>query len=266
MLQVKLERDIHAKLSTLPKQNPGEPDIIVSLKSAGDMKSGSEYRAGLLEHLQVRPERFFSLVQVHSQRVYVSGPELNPTQEGDGLVAGAADHVLGVSVADCMPIFLFHTESRNFAVVHSGWKGTGIVLQALELFRKGYGIPAEEVTAVLGPSIRSCCYQVDESRAKIFRSSWGPEAVKWSAAPPAHTLLSSLGTDTKDMRNGNNNGGRQAPFLDLLTANFRSLQQQGLRDIRFIDECTACTDDLGSFRQEGAGQFTHMLAIIGYIK
>ena len=264
MLQVKLARDFHAYISSLAKRNPGEPDIIVSLKSAGDMKSGSLYRAALLEHLQVRPEFFYSLTQVHSQQVYVSGPQLNSTQEGDGLVAGARDHVLGVSVADCMPIFLFHAESRNFAVLHSGWRGTGIVLQALGLFQKCYGIPAEDVTAVLGPSIRSCCYQVDEARAQVFRSSWGSEAVKWRAAPPAHTLLSQHSTDNKDVHN--RGSGRQAPFLDLLTANLRCLQQQGLRDIRFIDECTACTADLGSFRREGSEQFTHMLAIIGYIK
>lgn len=264
MLQVKLERDINAYISTLTKQNPGEPDIIVSLKSAGDMKFGSRNRAALLEHLQVRPKRFFSLKQIHSQQVYVSGPELHSTQEGDGLVAGARDHVLGVSVADCMPIFLFHAESRNFAVVHSGWKGTGIVLQALGQFQRRYGIPVEQVTAVLGPSIRSCCYQVDEARAQVFRSNWGSDAVKWSAAPPAHTLISAHSTENEDIHNSSS--GRQAPFLDLLSANLHSLQQQGLRDIRFIDECTACTADLGSFRREGPVQFTHMLAIIGYIK
>jgi len=222
------------------------------------------YRAGLLEHLQVRPERFFSLQQVHSQRVYVSGPALSSSQEGDGLVAGNGDHVLGVSVADCMPIFLFHAESRNFAVVHSGWKGTGIAVEALGLFQKRYGIPAEDVTALLGPSIRSCCYQVDEARAQVFRSNWGSESVKWKSAPPAHTLLSSQSTENEDVYSRGSD--RQAPFLDLLTANLRSLQQQGLRDIRFIDECTACTADLGSFRREGPEQFTHMLAIIGYIK
>ncbi|MDZ7793579.1 MAG: laccase domain-containing protein [Spirochaetia bacterium] len=210
MLQVKLERDIHSYISSLAKQNPEEPDIIVSLKSAGDMKSGSLSRAALLEHLQVRPELFYSLSQVHSQQVYVSGPQLNSTQEGDGLVAGARDHVLGVSVADCMPIFLFHAESRNFAVVHSGWKGTGIVLQALRLFQERYGIAAEEVTAVLGPSIRSCCYQVDEARAQKFSSSWGSEAVKWSAAPPVHTLLSAHSTENQDMHNSGT--GRRAPF------------------------------------------------------
>jgi len=264
MLQVKLERNLHGYISSLPKRNQGEPDIIVSLKSAGDMKSGSLYRTTLLEHLQVKPERFYSLNQVHSQQVYVSGPALSSSQEGDGLVAGDRDHVLGVSVADCMPIFLFHTQSRNFAVVHSGWKGTGIALQALGQFQKRYGIPAEDVTAVLGPSIRSCCYQVDESRAQEFRSNWGSESVKWRTAPPAHTLLSQHSTDYQDVHNGGST--REAPFLDLLSANLHSLQQQGLHDIRFIDECTACTADLGSFRREGPVQFTHMLAIIGYIK
>ncbi|MCF7915839.1 MAG: polyphenol oxidase family protein [Spirochaetaceae bacterium] len=264
MLQVKLERDTHTYISSLPKQEPGEPDIIMSLKPAGDMSSGGSSRTALLENLQVKPERFFSLKQIHSQQVYVSGPALSSAQEGDGLVAGAHDHVLGVSVADCMPIFLFHAESRNFAVVHSGWKGTGIALQALGQFRERYGIPAEDVTAVLGPSIRSCCYQVDEARAQLFRSNWGRDSVKWRATPPAHTLLTQHSTDSKNVHNGESTG--EAPFLDLLSANLHSLQQQGLGDIRFIDECTACTADLGSFRREGPEQFTHMLAIIGYIK
>lgn len=107
-----------------------------------------------------------------------------------------------------------------------------------------YNLPAAAFTAVLGPSIRSCCYQVDEARAELFRSRWGEKSV--------------IRRDDQD--------GQARPYLDLLQANISLLADAGVEDLRVVDECTYCNTDHGSFRREGPELFTHMLAMIGYFK
>jgi polyphenol oxidase len=249
-----LERDTRGKTGIIKKLQQDEPDLVLSLRAAGDMRFGSDQRSSLLLHMPIEPARLYSLQQVHSHAVYTSGPEISADLEGDGLVAGDPEHVLTVSVADCMPIFLFHAAARRFAVVHSGWKGTGIALQALQQLREPAGqpvLPVSEITAVLGPSIRSCCYRVDKERAALFVDRWGADSVVWRG---------------DDGSNGAGSKAEPVPYLDLLQANLHSLEAAGVQDIRYVDECTACTADLGSFRREGPQQFTHMLAMIGYFK
>ena len=258
MLLVPLERHSHGKFGLIKKLRQNEPDLALSLSPAGDMRSGSDQRRSLLLHMPLEPARLYSLHQVHSHKVFTTGPEINGDIEGDGLVAGDPSHVLAVSVADCMPIFLFHAATRRFALVHSGWKGTGIALRALKLLKAQSGLKAADFTAVLGPSIRNCCYQVDEERAASFSADWGGDSVVWRAAGFSGTAGHTASTTTA--------GAGRAPYLDLLQANLSSLQKAGVQDIRYVDECTACTADLGSFRREGPQQFTHMLAMIGYFK
>ncbi len=250
---VPLERHSHGKFGLIKKLRQNEPDLALSLRPAGDMRSGSDTRSSLLLHMPLEPARLYSLHQVHSHKVFTTGSEITGDIEGDGLVAGDPGHVLAVSVADCMPIFLFHAATRRFAVVHSGWKGTGIALRALDMLTEQSGLSASDFTAVLGPSIRNCCYKVDEERAARFSADWGDDSVVWRSAA-ARTAEADAA------------GAGRAPYLDLLQANGASLQQAGLQDIRYVDECTACTADMGSFRREGPQQFTHMLAMIGYFK
>jgi hypothetical protein len=171
-----------------------------------------------------------------------------PNVEADGMLTDRRGDVLGVTVADCMPIYLFAAGGRDaaenghapvFGILHSGWKGTGIAAEALRMLETERGIAAHSVTAVLGPSIRSCCYRVDRERGEYFASSWGEEAVR---------------------RDG------EAWYLDLVAANTGLLRSAGVEDIRVVDSCTMCEERFGSYRREGSEGFTHMLAMIGYFK
>lgn len=270
---------------------PGEPELLLSLRRAGDMKSkygrdrllrrtistinnskkvSGEWASeanGVLNYREPPPLRL--LRQVHSRKVYwteelESAGENPDFVEGDGLLTSRGDELLGVTVADCMPIYLFprddevfrkdqerreHQSSKSerdfasnsthlFGIVHSGWKGTGIAADALERIETKTGIEAKRMVVVFGPSIRRCCYRVDESRAELYASSWGNEAVR-----------------VERLENY---------YLDILSANISLLRKKGVEDIRIVDACTAHNEDFGSFRREGAESFTHMLAMIGY--
>jgi YfiH family protein len=161
--------------------------------------------------------------------------------------------VLAVTVADCLPVFLLDLRSGSFAALHSGWKGTGIVLTALALMKER-GTRPEETAALLGPCIRSCCYRVDDGRAAFFEAEFGPSSLRVRALTRGGGPF-PLGSVVR--RDG---GGS---YLDLQAANARLLAAAGVRHIAWCEDCTFTDERLGSYRREGPGTYTRMAAMAG---
>ena len=160
-----------------------------------------------------------------------------PDKRGDGLILAHEGDFLSVTAADCMPVWVWNRETGRIALLHSGWKGTGILAAAIERMesRGGPGM----LTVLLGPSIGSCCYRVDEERYSLFRECWGDDSVR------------------------EDNGGL---YLSLLDANLRIAAAYGVEECWSWSPCTVCNREFGSFRREGADNFTSMLALSGYFK
>jgi copper oxidase (laccase) domain-containing protein len=171
---------------------------------------------------------------------------------GDGLVSREAVY-LAVTAADCLPVFLLDTESLGrekipFAVLHSGWRGTGIVLKALALMGERWHTRPEAVAAVLGPCIQSCCYHVEEERARNFEAAFGGPGGAYPLGPVV------------------GGGASRGEFtLGLQAANARLLANAGVRNIAVCTDCTFTDERLGSFRREGAGTYTRMVALAGRV-
>ncbi len=152
--------------------------------------------------------------------------------QADGIITCNKNIVPVVTVADCMPIYLYDSVSGCFGVLHSGWKGTGIVLEALCLAEKMYGAKAENFHVVIGPHIKRCCYSIDENRAQYFIDNFSADCVE--------TLSNS------EIR------------LSLEKANRYILSNAGVKpeNISIIGSCTSCSVDnnndhqFGSFRRE----------------
>jgi YfiH family protein len=148
---------------------------------------------------------------------------------GDGLITTDPGVVLVITVADCMPIFLWEPHSGVVGVCHSGWKGTGIAADAIRLAGETYGAQPHHFHVTLGPHIRDCCYTVDADRAALFRTHYGSASV------------------TED-------GATGAYRLSLAQANRVLLERVGVPP-GHIDECpqcTCCDTRFGSFRRETA--------------
>jgi YfiH family protein len=207
-------------------------------------------RAALFAALNLEPPLVFGLTQIHSREVLTVDRNNPPAVPADGMVCCDREISLCVTVADCLPVFLLDTESAMFGLVHSGWKGTGIVLQALGRMRET-GTRAEAVAAVLGPCICSCCYRVDEQRALAFEKEFGAvaSAVTFEQEGPPPVTRREEGPDGRHW------------YLDLKAANIRLLAGAGVRNIAVCGDCTFTDTRLGSFRREGPN-FTHMAAMI----
>ena len=195
---------------------------------------GNKNRKKLLGELGINAGDIYSVSQKHSREIVLTGDwGSEPLTEADGIISSNDSEKIAVTVADCMPIFLFDSVKGVRALLHSGWKGTGIVLDAIKIMESRYGCSDADITAVLGPAIGSCCYNVDDERAGIFKQAWGDAAVVY--------------------RN-------RTSYLSLRNANEGLLKSVGIGEIISIDRCTCC-GGLGSFRREGPQNFTQMFCL-----
>lgn len=66
--------------------------------------------------------------------------------------------------ADCLPVFIFDPSCPAVGIVHSGREGTlrGVVLRTVEKMIAEFGSVPKDCYAAIGPSIRGCCYAVDD--------------------------------------------------------------------------------------------------------
>jgi YfiH family protein len=96
--------------------------------------------------------------QVHGAHAVLASEAMGA--EGDALVSRAAGGLLvGVRVADCVPVLVANTRTGDVAAIHAGWRGVvaGVVGEGVRLL--GGGSEGELVAAV-GPCIGPCCFEV----------------------------------------------------------------------------------------------------------
>ncbi|MGI5173832.1 polyphenol oxidase family protein [Treponema sp. OMZ 840] len=222
---------------------------------------------------------------IHSHEVFCAGADdvvygRFGEKQGDGIITCSASVLPVITVADCMPIFIYEPKSSCIGVLHSGWKGTGIVLKAFEKAQKEYGADIGNFRVILGPHIRSCCYTVDERRARFFETEFSPDCVvplsEHNYAENERPFPCAAASDSTS--------GTPLYRLSLEKANLALLKKAGIKDehILCIGECTCCTKNAcgvykyGSFRRETAAlpesmslekkqrHFTPMAAFIGF--
>ena len=213
----------------------------MSLSGSGDMKftrgKANPNREAFLSSMGMEGRIYRGLELAHSRKVVFATSGAEPSEgKADGLFCRDPLLCLGVTVADCMPIWFLDRASGCFGVLHSGWKGTGICLEALKALEAMNGTKPEDVAFILGPCIGPCCYEVPPERAAQFMDAFGAEAA-----------------ESRD--------GRW--FLDLCGANRKILGEAGVTDVLSVGACTACDGRMGSFRRQGQGKFIRMLAGIG---
>lgn len=253
----------------------------LSSRSSGNMVyspgEANPSREGLYRALGLDPGRVYACTQTHSRTVLLMdrySPNNGPP--GDGIISRDRELCLSVTVADCLPVYLYEPESGAFGLVHSGWKGTGIVLMALRLMEERWHIRPEELAAVLGPCICPRCYRVDGERARAFEAEFGgpggtyplgPAAGPRSSGAAAELLIGTRGSCRQGPVHSLSGEDAREPapgyFIDLQAANARLLAGAGVRNIAFCRNCTFTDERLGSFRREGAA-YTRMAALAGW--
>jgi YfiH family protein len=90
--------------------------------------------------------------------------------EGDAIITNQPDVMIGVCVADCVPILLLDPEKKVIAAVHAGWQGTAarLVSKTVNGMRSEFGSDPACLQAAIGPCIQKCCYEVDGPVREAF--------------------------------------------------------------------------------------------------
>lgn len=193
--------------------------------------------------------KIISVELIHSKIVYdvQNGSECDG-KTGDGIITADSKFMPVVTVADCMPVYLFDNVKGIFGIVHSGWKGTGIAAEAIKLAADKYGSRPEDFSVVLGPHIKDCCYIVNEERAQYFAENFTEDCI---------VPLEEGGTCYAGGRGLPvtwNSGSGKLFRLSLEKANTALLKKAGVPEgnIAICSNCTCCTQLLGSNRRETA--------------
>lgn len=214
------------------------PSWGMSLKKAGSMRfrwnEVNKNRLDFIKKLSFPDKKIAQVELYHSKEVIFAEDESDCLNvKADGIITLNKNIIPLVTVADCMPIFIYDPVTSLTGVLHSGWKGTGIVKNAIELAEKKCGLCPENLKVVLGPHIQDCCYTVDKERALYFSKNFTPDCVK------------EISTDKYS--------------LSLSKANTALLKECGVleENISVRSECTCCNQKFGSFRRETAS-FLHL--------
>ncbi len=156
-------------------QSYGVRIAAVSDKSDGDCSTqgGSVARRRFANACGFRLEELVVPRQVHGTTVAVITH--NPTADrqhdsslsqivADALVTREPGIVLGITVADCVPVFFVVPTVPCIALAHAGRQGirNGIVPRVVETIVNTYGTTPRDVRAYIGPCARVCCYEVSE--------------------------------------------------------------------------------------------------------
>ena len=123
--------------------------------------------------------------------------------------------------ADCTPVFCVDRTGSRGGICHSGWKGTVRRLpQKLAAYLIKKGSRPEDLLIGIGPHIRSCCFEVGEEVAEIFREEFGEQTIQ--------------------ERRG------EKSWISLENALLAQLAALGLDpgQITVAEECTSCREDL----------------------
>ncbi len=158
-----------------------------------------------------------TLNQEHGDTIHVVGSHDRP-HTGDGIVIFKPGIAAVIKTADCLSIVLVDPAFPVAAIIHAGWRGTlkRITSKAVGMMTER-GAAKERIIALMGPSIRGCCYTVGRDVEEAFLKEGFPK-------------------DTFYNRN-------ESIYLDLKDANSRLLRDANIGTILDTGLCTFCSED-----------------------
>jgi YfiH family protein len=117
--------------------------------------------------IKIIDETFIQLSDIE-QKEYLYGV--------DALISNTQGICIGVTTADCVPIFIYDPILQVIAVIHAGWRGTcaGIAEKTIRKMIELFNCDATNLQVVIGPSISPENYTVGEELIEKFTESGFP--------------------------------------------------------------------------------------------
>ena len=120
--------------------------------------------------INIEPNSLISCNQVHGNGVAIADSRLPDQTEADAIITSSAGIFPTVKTADCLPILVIDPVRKVAAAIHAGWRGTiqRISRKVIRILTKEFGTLPADLIVTLGPSIRPCCYEVDQNVLEPF--------------------------------------------------------------------------------------------------
>lgn len=176
--------------------------------------------------------------QTHTDNVKVVR-KIEKLEDTDGIITNKKEIALITTSADCISLLLYDPVKKAIGSIHSGWKGTlkGIIVKAIDKMKNEYKSNPEDIICCICPSIRQCCFEVDEDVKNLFYNKY------------------------KDLKNideiiklGDKKEDKQKYYIDTVKINIELLKNIGLKEENIIDSniCTMChSKEFHSYRADG---------------
>ena len=169
-------------------------------------------------------------LQQHTDIVWLMKADRTPVA-ADAVITREKCVLIGVKVADCVPVLLHDRVRSVVGAVHAGWRGTAlqILKKTVSFMVDNFRSDPHDICMAFGPSIRSDCYCVDaDVKGAVMRASG-----------PGDYVVPK--------------GGKF--YLDLVSANIHQAFSKGIPpgNIWTSPECTCCNPrDFHSYRYHGS--------------
>ena len=146
-----------------------EPPNIVSLNVKAFfttkifVNNHGDINDALRKELNIAEDNIYLPIQKHTNKIHILDSDNKPVI-ADAVVTDKKYVLIGILVADCVPILL-HDKSRGIiGAVHAGWRGTAtqILKKTIVMMQERFRSLPEDISVAIGPSIRQCSYEVDE--------------------------------------------------------------------------------------------------------
>ena len=198
----------------------------------GDTRDSLSSRNKFLFGLGIDYKNLICAKQVHGKRIeYVTPADLgrgaldydSSIIDTDGFVTDQPGVPIAILTADCLSVFIYDPKRPAVAILHAGWRSTeqNISQEGVRVMRNKFNSRPEDLLVGFGPSIRSCCFEVE----KDFKSNFSFGLV--------------------------NQNGRI--FMDIALINQRQLVSCGIKEENIFDPkiCTfSDNENYFSFRKE----------------
>jgi polyphenol oxidase len=230
---------------------PPYEELNVGLHVGDDADAVLKNRARCAAEVGCPVERWVVAEQVHSATVAVvteadagrGAWDVHTSIQGaDALVTDVRGLGLVVMAADCVPVLFYDEVRQVIAAAHSGWKGTvqHIVRRVLATMQREFQSNPEDVHVCIGPSIRQCCYEVNDVVADPVKSEFG-----------SHVLAQRFYR-------------RDRHLLSLQACVREDLKRSGVRPEHILDTgvCTSCQSDVLFSHRADAGRTGRQLAMV----
>ncbi|MGB9715646.1 MAG: peptidoglycan editing factor PgeF [Thermodesulfovibrionales bacterium] len=165
----------------------------------------------------IRKERVYLPIQRHTDIIQFISGDLS-LKVADAVITADKGLLVGIKVADCVPILISDSKNAIVAAVHAGWRSTGscILKKTIRFMIQYFRSEPVDIKIAFGPSIRWSCYCVGYEVKEAICKATG-EGEYYS------------------QRDGKY-------FIDLPTANMYQAISMGIpgKNIWISNECTYC--------------------------